>query len=113
MILISKIFATVLALLVITRTLNDYKKRNENLQMTLFWIILWLIIIILAYYPILIEVISHKLNLGSTDLGTLSAIGMVFLLFVTYRVYAKSHRVEKQVESLTRKIALEKLEKNK
>lgn len=111
MIIISKIFATILAVLVIARSFSDFKQKKEGVVMTVFWVSIWSIVLILAYYPILIEIGFKLLNFERTGLGKLYAMGMIFLLFVVYRVYVKANRIEKQVEEIARKTALKDLKR--
>jgi len=112
-VLIAQIFATILAILVLARLFSDYKKKKESLQMTLFWTVVWLAILVMAYYPILIEKLITLLGGKRTGLGTVFGMALVFVLFVNYRIYVKAHRVEKALNELSRRLALIDLEKRK
>ena len=113
LILISKIFAIVLALLVLARSITDYRTRKESLSMTAVWVIIWLAIVVAAVNPNLIQLTLKTLGGDRTGLGTLFSMAIVFLLFITYRVYVKTHRIEKQINDLIKNSALEKISKDK
>ncbi len=112
-VLIAQIFATILAVLVFGRLFTDYKNKKESLQMTLFWTIVWLAILIFSYYPILIEKLITLLGGKRTGLGTVFGMGLVFVLFINYRTYVKAHRVEKALNELSRRLALIDMKRGK
>jgi len=111
LILISKIFALLLALLVVARSITDYKSKKESLLMTLLWIAIWLAIVSIAMFPELLQQTLHLFGGNRTGLGTIFGMAIIFSLFICYRVYVKSHRLEKQLKDMVKNSALEKLEK--
>lgn len=107
--IIAKTFATILAVLVASRLYLDLKAKREGLTMTVFWVGIWIAILIVAYFPSLIDKLISLLGGQRTGLGTVFGMALAFLLFINYRIYAKAHRVEKALEQLSRKIALKDL----
>ena len=111
--IISKILALLFTFIVISKSIVDYKNKNESLTMTTFWIVTWLAITTLAFFPILIDK-AIKLAGGSrTGLGTVFGIAIIFVLFVSYRIYAKANRIEKQINELAKIVALKEIRKKK
>ena len=110
---ISKLFALILGLLVITKTYLDYRKKDENLQMFLFWTLVWIGIIVLAFSPMLISRTITLIGEKTISIGKIVGMGFVFILFILYRIYIKAHRLEKQLNQLVRKIALSDLKNDK
>lgn len=106
-----KIFSVLLGLIVITKTLHDFKKKNESLMMLFFWLIIWIIIIILALFPIMIDRITSLLGDTGNGVNTFLGAAFVFLLFITYRVYAKANRLERQMHDMVMKLGLRDIEK--
>ncbi len=106
MLIIAKTFATIFALLVIARSIVDYKNKKESLTMTIFWIILWFAIIILTYFPKIIDYSIRLLGGDKTGLGTIFGMAIIFVLFICYRVYVKANRIEKKVEMISRQYSL-------
>ena len=105
-VLFSKIFALTLAVMVIVKSVLDYKSRNESLTMTVFWIIAWLAIATVALYPALIDKAINQLGGGKTGLGTIFGMGLIFLVYICYRVYTKCQRLENQLGQIASKLAL-------
>lgn len=112
MLVLSKVIATIFGVLVLARSYTDYKSKKESLQMTIFWVAIWLAIIAFAYFPSLIEKFIQMTGGEKTGLGTIFGIGLVFILFINYRIYIKANRVEKNLGELARKAGLKLFEKN-
>jgi hypothetical protein len=108
-----KIIALLFGLIVISKTLTDFKKKEENWQMFLFWLIIWSSVIFIAFNPNIISQILTKLGNRSITVGQIVGIGFVFLLFVVYRIYIKANRIEHEFSRLIRRLALQNLKKRK
>lgn len=104
--IIAKVFATVLALLVISRSYLDWKSKKETAIMAIFWVGVWVAILTIAYFPGLIDKLINALGGERTGLGTVFGMGLALVLFINYRVYAKAHRIEKALEQISREIAI-------
>lgn len=113
MIIVAQILATVFALVVISRSIVDYKNKKESLQMTAFWIIVWLAIAVIAFFPSTIDTAIRLFGGNKTGLGTVFGMGLVFIMFVSYRIYVKANRIEKNLEIIVRRYALMGLESKK
>jgi len=106
MIIIAQAFASIFAILVVSRSLVDYKQKKESLQMTLFWVVIWISVLALAFFPGLVDQIITNSGGDRTGLGTIFGMGLVFMLFVSYRIYVKANRIEKNLDKLSREFSL-------
>lgn len=113
MIVIAKIFAAIFALIVISRSIVDYKSKKESLLMTVFWIITWLAILAIAFFPKLVDVAIEVAGGNRSGMGTVWGMGLVFVMFVSYRIYVKANRIEKQLNEISRKYSLLSVNKPK
>lgn len=113
MLIIAKIFASLLAILVIARSIVDFKNKRESITMTIFWVAVWAAILVLAFWPNLIDNLIQLLGGQRTGLGTVFGMAIAFVLFVNYRIYVKANRVEKYMARLARQLALETLGKDR
>jgi len=109
MLIVAKVFATILSVLVIARSIIDYRAKKESLQMTVFWVLIWAAIIAISYWPHLIDLFIFATGGEKTGLGTVFGMAIVFVLFISYRVYVKANRVEKAVGEIVRRIALQEI----
>jgi len=106
MLIIAKIFASLFALLVIARSITDFKNKKGSLTMTIFWVILWFAIIVFTFYPNFVQFLIQFLGGDKTGLGTIFGMAIIFVLFICYRIYIKANRIEKKLEVTTRQFAL-------
>ncbi len=113
MIIIAKIFAAVFALIVLSRSIVDYRSKKESLTMTVFWIVTWLGILAIAFFPRLVDITIEIAGGNRTGMGTVWGMGLVFVMFVCYRIYVKANRIEKQLNEISRKYSLLLLDKPK
>lgn len=111
MIILAKIISVILGVLVITKTLTDYRRKQEGLTMVIFWLSAWTAIVILALFPILVEKINLLIGQQGTGINTFLGASFVFLFFVTYRIYTKAERMERKMHDLVMKLGLKDLEK--
>lgn len=108
-----KIIALIFGVIVIAKTLTDFRKKKENWQMFLFWLILWLGIIFIAFDPIIIDEIIIHFGHGTYTLGQIFGIGFVFIMFIVYRIYVKAHNLEQKLNYLVRQLALKDIKEVK
>src|ERR1700741_4646023 len=99
--IVAKVFSIILAAISISKSYVDLKARVESLQMFIFWVCTWTMIVLVALYPPIIDVLIASSGYGRTGLGTVFGMGLIFLFFVVYRIYVKMERVE---HKLTRTI---------
>lgn len=105
MLIFAKIFATALAIIVVARALNDLKTKRESLFMAVVWILIWMAILSIAYFPQIVNVIVETGGKKS-GLGTLLGMAIAFVLFINYRIYLKAHRIERALSKLACMVAI-------
>lgn len=110
MIIIGKVLSVLLGLTVISKSYLGYRKKQESLVMLLFWVATWLGIMVVAVYPIVVEKVTSLIGGSGSGLSNFLGISLVFLFFITYRVYVKAHRLERQLRDLVIKLGLRDLE---
>jgi hypothetical protein len=108
-----KVFAIILAFIAISKSYLDYRKGLEPRIMFIFWLIVWTAATILIAYPLLIERIAIYTKDSNITIGSVTSVAFVFMLFIVYRVYAKSARIEYQLTQLIRELSIEKNLKKK
>src|SRR5215470_5651271 len=101
-----KIFSFALALIAVSKSYLDFRARIESLQMFLLWSLIWITVVIVALYPPIVDVILAYSASGRVGLGTFFGMGLVFVLFVVYRIYVKLERVEQKLVKTIQELAL-------
>ena len=112
-VIISQIFAVLLAGIAISKSYVDFRSRTESLQVFVFWIVTWAGIVIVALFPSIIDLIISSFGGGRGGLGTFFGMVIVFLFFVVYRVYVKLDRMEQKLIKMVQELSLRDLTKTK
>lgn len=111
--LLSKVIALIFAIIVISKSIVDYKNKEESLTMTSFWSLIWLAIGIIALFPTIIDKLITLLGGNRTGLGTIFGMAFVFVTYVSYRIYVKCQRVENKLAKIVSALALKDVKDGK
>ena len=109
--LAAQVVGGVLALIVLANSYDDYRRGKESLQIFLFWAVTALGILFLTLFPHLIDLVMGSLGGQRTGVGTIFGLGLVFLFYLSYRIFVKADRVERDITKLTQDLALKDLKK--
>jgi hypothetical protein len=105
-VILVKVFSLVLAAIVISKSYVDFRAKVESLPILIFWIVTWIIIVVVALFPSIIDLLISSFGGGRTGLGTFFGIGLVFLFFIVYRMYMKIERLERNLVKTVQELAL-------
>ena len=106
-----QIIVSIFLLLIIIRTLNKRKTKELSLKETIAWLIIWIGIGIVFWFPQYTTKIANILGIGrGADLITYLAI--IILAYLMFRIFIRLDKMEKNITKITRKDALENVEKN-
>ena len=106
-VILTKTFAILLALIVISKSYTDLRLRRESLLMFLFWTTTWLGIVLVALAPSIVDRVI-AIGGGQAGIGTVFGIAFMFMFFVVYRIYVKLDRTEQKMVRLVQELAMEK-----
>ena len=101
----SKIFSILLAAIAISKSYVDFRTRAESLQMFVFWIVTWTMIVLVALFPSIVDMLL-SFGSGRSGLGTFFGMALVFLFFVVYRMYVKLERMNQKLSKTIQNLAL-------
>jgi len=88
-------------------TFLHYKRKELTVKEYSFWLVLWILFIIVAIFPQILDPIVKSLNLVRT-MDFFIILGFMFLigsLFYTYTIVRKN---QNKLEEIVRKIAIER-----
>lgn len=103
---ISQAFSIVLAVIAISKSYVDFRSRRESLQMFVLWTIMWAGIVFFAVFP---QVVDVLLGGSRSGVGRFLGMGVVFVFFLLYRVYARVERLEQKITILVQELGLREL----
>ena len=105
-IIVAKVFSILLAAISVSKSYVDFRARVESVQMFVFWLFTWTMIVLVALFPAIVDVLLASSVSGRAGLGTVFGMGLVFLFFVVYRIYVKLERVEQKLTKMIQELAL-------
>jgi hypothetical protein len=101
-----KVFSVALALIAISKSYLDFRARTESLQIFVLWSVTWITVVVVALFPWIVDIILAYSASGRAGLGTFFGMGLVFVLFLVYRIYVKLERVEQKLIKTIQELAL-------
>jgi hypothetical protein len=102
----AKVFSVLLAAIAISKSYVDLRSRAESLQMFIFWLCTWAMIVLVALFPAIVDFLIASSQYGRAGLGTVFGMGLVFLFFLLYRIYVKMEQVEQKLTKTIQELAL-------
>ncbi len=104
-----QIIVSFFSLIIIFRTLEKKRKKELSLKETLAWLIIWIGIIIVFWFPHYTTKLANILGIGrGSDLIIYSAV--IILAYLIFRIFIHLDKIEKNITKLTRDDALKNKE---
>lgn len=102
-----QILITIFSVLVIAKAFGKFQKKEVHGKTVLLWSLFWIVAIFLVWQPNLTNYLAAFLGVtrGADAVFYLSLVVIFYLLF---RVFAKIERIEADITTLVREIALQK-----
>jgi len=89
-------------------TFLNYKRKQFTIKENVFWVVFWLGLIFIAIFPNSLDfLVKNILNL-SRPLDFFIISGFLFLIGALFYTYTVVRRVQKKMEEMVRKIAIER-----
>ena len=105
-----QILGSLFGLFMIYYSFINYKRRQFTAKEFTFWLSLWIIFILVALFPFLLDPIVKSVGfLRALDLLTIS--GFIFLIAAIFYTYTLTRKNQKQLEEIVRIIATKKNKK--
>lgn len=104
-----KVFVLVLAILAVTKTYLDFRKKQEVLPMFVFWTVVWVVASAVVLMPQVVDIVAEKAKDQTITIGSVTAAAFIFLLYIVYRVYLKAARIEYRQTQMIQKLGLKQM----
>jgi len=105
-----QIIAGLIILIILSRVVLKYSKKEISRFEILFWVIFWIGILVVIIFPEITNFIANKVGIGrGADVAVYASILLIF--YVIFKIYTRIDRIEKDMTKLVRKISIQ--EKNK
>ena len=107
MVLGIQIAGSLFGLFMIYYSFLKYKRKEFTLKEFSSWLILWIIFIVIALFPSILDPVSKSLNFARTfDLLVIS--GFLFLILTVFYTHALVKKNQRQIEAIVREISIRK-----
>ncbi len=85
----------------------NYKRREFTVKEFIFWLILWVVFIVIALFPFVLDPIVKTFGFFRT-LDLLIISGFLFLITAIFYTYTITRKNQKKLETIVRAIAIKK-----
>jgi hypothetical protein len=82
-----------------------YKRREYNVEVFLFWILVWIGLTIMVVYPTSLDFFVRGLKFGRR-LDFFIVFGFLFLTTLVYYNYLVVNKTKRKIEKIVRKLAI-------
>ncbi len=98
-----------LAALLIGRTLVKFQKQKLDLKQTIFWIIIWTILLVISIIPEIMGVPATILGIGRA-VDSFVYLGIIALFYIAFIFYGKLDELREKTTKLVRLNAIQQAE---
>jgi len=107
-----QIIITILVIIALSVIVNKKKANKLSLGQAFTWGIMWLIVLIVFWYPESTNYLANTLGIGrGADLIIYAAILVMF--YMLFRMYLTIDKLSSDITKVVRKVGIEEVEKKK
>ncbi len=99
----------IFAAFLIARTLVSFQNNKLDLKKTIFWTIIWIILLIIGILPEVMGVPAAILGIGRS-VDVFVYVGIIVLFYMVFLLYNKTENQRERITRLTRMIAIQQAE---
>jgi len=103
-----QLFVTAFVIFAASRIYMQWRRETISLGAFLFWLIIWIGLITVVYWPGTIVFIAETVGIGR-GIDVLVYGGIVLLFYLVYRLYIKQEETSQEITKIIREIALKDL----
>lgn len=105
-----QLLVTVFVLFAASRIVLQYKHEHVGKGPLVFWLIIWMGVLTVVYWPNLIDRLASPFGVGR-GIDVLVYFGLVLLFYLVYRIYIHLENLERQLTKVVRHLAMKDLKK--
>lgn len=97
-------------LLIIIRTILDFKKQGVSFKRLLFWLGFWLTVLVIVLLPQTMIFMAKILGVArGTDVAIYFSV--LFIFFAIFKIMTKQEKIEKEITEIVSHLALKNSDK--
>lgn len=106
-----QILAIGLIILILIKTVADFKKKKFTLSAFVFWMSLWIIILVVAVLPQVTGFFARLLGVGR-GIDVVVYFSILFILFILFKIITSLEKMNREITEIIRHLALKNSKKN-
>ncbi len=110
MVLGIQIVGVLFSLFMLYYTFLQFKRKDFTVKEFVFWFVLWILFIVFAVFPNLLNPILVSFDIGR-KMDFFTIVGFFFLFGVTTYIYTIVREIQNKMEEVVSKLAVERAEK--
>lgn len=99
-----------LVILILLKTISDFKKNKITVSAFLFWLIIWLAIITVAVLPGITIFLAKLLGVGR-GIDVTIYFSIVIIFFILFKIITSLEKTKKEITEIIRYLALKNSKK--
>ncbi len=104
--------AIVFALFALSRAILRFREHAIALRELLFWAVIWIGVVLLAFLPGLTALPARFFGIGR-GVDAVIYISIIVMFYLLFRMYTKVDAMEQQITKVVREVSLRELDKKK
>jgi small membrane protein len=100
-----QILMILFGLFALTRVILRLKDKHIKMTEFIFWSIIWILVIVVAFIPSITANLAELLGIAS-GISLLVYISILILFYLVFRIYVRIEGQSREITEITRKIAL-------
>ena len=110
--MILQIIVSVLVLAVLIKLVMDLKKGKITLNKFYLWALVWIALAVIVFFPGIVFFLASLIGIErARDLPIYAAI--IILFYIMFKISIKTERIEQEITTLVKNLALKKAKKSK
>lgn len=105
-----QVIAVVFALFAMSRVYSRLKDSNLTAREFMFWTVLWLLVVIVAFLPDATTDLALLLGIEK-GLSLIVSLGFIVLFYLVFRLYVKIENQNQELTRIVRELAIRKKRK--
>ncbi len=103
-----QILVAISIILILVKTVADFKKNKITLSTFLFWLILWLIILITAVMPQVTSFLERRLVGMGRGIDAAIYFSILLIFFILFKIIVRLEKIKQEITEIVCHLALKK-----
>jgi len=95
----------ILIIIILVKTADNFRKNKISLPTFLFWLALWLIILVVAFFPQLTGFLAELLGVRR-GVDVIIYLSIISIFFILFRIIIRLEKIKQEITEIVRHLSL-------